>query len=329
MLRKVLSFTKSIFSLFDSGLKRFSALPSDFDRDAYLVLHKDVRESGIDPVKHFLKHGKKENRAYKKTVSFEDRFSRYLTLLPSEQNAFDLFPSSWSTSFSGVETKGSFNGTQDSRIQWLMQQLDLVNLNVLELGPLEAGHTYMLEKLGGAKVVAVESNVGAFLRCLIVKNHLNLSAQFLLGDFEKIDFSSRQHDLIVASGVLYHLKDPVEFLLRISESTDRLFIWTHYFDPDFSKWNNGLMKPIDLGKWDYENPITKVIKGKTVRMVKQSYGEALGWSGFCGGTDVYSHWIFKEDLLSLLRDIGFKKLEISFDAIDHPNGPSFCVYCEK
>ena len=89
------------------------------------------------------------------------------------------------------------------------------------------------------------------------------------------------------------------------------------------------MKPIDLGKWDYENPITKVIKGKTVRMVKQSYGEALGWSGFCGGTDVYSHWIFKEDLLSLLRDIGFKKLEISFDAIDHPNGPSFCVYCEK
>jgi hypothetical protein len=167
------------------------------------------------------------------------------------------------------------------------------------------------------------------LRCLIAKNYLSLDAKFLLGDFEKIDFSSQSYDLIMASGVLYHLKDPIAFLKRASISAQRMFIWTHYFEPDLSKWNPSLSGLLEKGKWDYKNPIIKKIGSDNYRYVNQLYGDALGWSGFCGGTDVYSRWIFKEDLLKLLRQLGFSKIEIAFDALDHPNGPSFCIYCEK
>ncbi len=37
-----------------------------------------------------------------------------------------------------------------------------------------------------------------------------------------------RYDLIVASGVLYHLRDPLSFLERAAAATDALFLWTHY-----------------------------------------------------------------------------------------------------
>lgn len=43
-----------------------SGLPSDFDPEAYLLLNPDVRMAGMDPVHHYLQHGRKENREYKK-----------------------------------------------------------------------------------------------------------------------------------------------------------------------------------------------------------------------------------------------------------------------
>ena len=225
-------------------------------------------------------------------------------------------------------TQGHFDGTRDARVDWLLQKVDVNGLNILELGPLEAAHTTMLEKKGGV-IVAIESNIGAFLRCLIVKNYLNLQAKFMLGDFEKMSFSDQSYDLVMASGVLYHLKDPVDFLCRMSPTTQRLFIWTHYFEPDLSLWNAGLEALLQAGKWDHKNPILKGVGSHQYRLVKQSYGDALGWSGFCGGTDVYSHWLYKQDLLDLLARNGFNKVAVAFDAVDHPNGPSFCLYCEK
>jgi hypothetical protein len=42
-----------------------SELPEDFDVLNYLLLNPDVLRLNIDPVKHYLRHGKKENRVYK------------------------------------------------------------------------------------------------------------------------------------------------------------------------------------------------------------------------------------------------------------------------
>jgi hypothetical protein len=304
-------------------------IPTDFDPDVYLELHADVKKAGIDPIQHYLEFGIKEGRAYKKINDLENSLATFLTLSPINKNAFDLFSRTWSTKFDDM-TKGSFDGTRDNRIDWLLQQVDVASFNILELGPLEAAHTVMLEKsIKGGGIVAIESNIGAFLRCLIVKNYLNLQAKFILGDFEKMDFSTQNYDLIMASGILYHLKQPVDFIYKISPATKRLFIWTHYFEPDLSLWNTSLQPLLREGKWDYKNIISKNIGRHQYRLVKQSYGAAIGWSGFCGGTDTFSHWIYKQDLLNLLEWNGFGKIEVAFDTVDHPNGPSFCLYCEK
>lgn len=305
-------------------------LPKDFDPALYLELHEDVRLAGVDPAAHYLTYGRVENRPYKKPTvqSFEEALASFLTIPPSDQNAFDLFPNAWSTAFKGVETSGTFNGFDDHRLTWLFNRIDLAGRSVLELGPLEAAHTTMMEQVG-AKVLAIESNKGAFLRCLIAKNYLGLSARFLLGDFEKMDLSDKSFDLVLASGVLYHMKDPVALLDSISKASDRLFIWTHYFEPDLSKWNPVLAPLLKDGKWNYKEPDIRSFNGMDVRLVKQHYGEALGWSGFCGGSDVFSNWIYREDLLKLLGLLGYSRIEISFDDLQHRNGPAFCLYCEK
>lgn len=306
-----------------------SHIPPDFDPDTYLEINEDVKRAGIDPLQHYLTHGIKEKRQYKRNDCFEKLYSFYVELEPNDQSAFDLFQRAWSTKFDNINTQGGFTGTNDERIHWLMKQVNIMNFKVLELGPLEAGHTFMLEKIGGAEVVAVEANAGAFLRCLIVKNHLNLSARFLLGDFEKLEYSSVKYDLIVASGILYHLKNPVEFISKISDSTDRLFIWTHYFEPDFSKWNPKLKTYLNGGKWEYEQPLSIIFDCNIFKLIKQNYGAALDWSGFCGGLDDYSYWMYKDELLDLLNRVGYKKVNIAFDHADHENGPCFCLYCEK
>ena len=42
-------------------------IPHDFDPDAYLKLNPDVKNAGVDPVRHYIDFGFKEGRSYKKT----------------------------------------------------------------------------------------------------------------------------------------------------------------------------------------------------------------------------------------------------------------------
>lgn len=73
----------------------------------------------------------------------------------------------------------------DNRIHWTDEQIGgFKNKNVLELGPLEAGHTYLIEKLGASSVLGIESNARAYLKCLVVKEVMGMTkSHFLLGDF--------------------------------------------------------------------------------------------------------------------------------------------------
>jgi len=303
-------------------------LPADFDGQSYLDLNPDVRIAGVDPAEHFLKYGISEGRTYRKSIKgLEAELAEFLTQYPSDQNAFDLFPESWSTIFEGVKTNGTAVLSNDLRIKWLLERVDVASKSVLELGPLEAGHTYMLEK-AGANVLSIEANKGAFLRCLIVKNYLGMNSKFLLGDFEQFNWSDK-FDMIVASGVLYHMREPVALLEKLSHLTNKIFLWTHYFEPNLELWNKDLKSQLESGKWDIENPSVVEIGQLKIKTVKQHYGEALGWTGFCGGTESYSNWLYRQDLLSLLGFLGFNNIELSFDEPAHQNGPAFCVLAQK
>lgn len=257
-----------------------------------------------------------------------DARSRYTTEAPSDDLAIALFDGSWTSQLPGRNGPGQNLLFDDIRIRWLIEKLGSVeNMNVLELGPLEGGHTWMLEQ-AGASVTAVEANQSAFMRCLVAHNLLGMNSKFMLGDFTKGLPSESRWDLVVASGVLYHLKSPEQLLSQISEVTDRIFIWTHYFEPDGSKWNADLDEKLNT-KWRPDRTVVRSCHGIDVRLVPMYYEESVGWSGFCGGPDDLGNWLYREDLLELLRALGFTKQEIAFDQPNFVNGPSFAVLATR
>jgi hypothetical protein len=248
---------------------------------------------------------------------------QYVRSEPSAQEAVNIFRGEWSSMLppeSGLEA-GRATLFEDQRIVWAEQQLgSFEGYKIIELGPLEAGHTYMLEKRGAASILAVEANTRAYLKCLIVKEVLGLRrCRFLLGDFvEHLRANDERYDLCLASGVLYHMANPAELIHLISETSDRVLLWSHYYHRETIRGNPDLSKR-------FPEAVRAEYKGFVHTLHRYEYLEALNWGGFCGGNAPHSFWMAKEELLSCMRYFGFNDLRIEFDTLDHPNGPAFCI----
>lgn len=255
----------------------------------------------------------------------------YTALAPASENGFSLFPGLWTSRLPahlGIDGPGTTELFGDPRLTWALSELGGVEgFDVLELGSLEGAHTYILEQ-AGANVLGIEANELAFLRCLITKNGLGLRARFLLGDFTQSFGEQRRWDLVIAAGVLYHMTDPLDLLERIAQATDRVYIWTHFFEPDSSVWEPNVRELIGE-KWLVDDTTTVRFHGRDVRLVPQRYGAALAWGGFCGGSAAYSHWLYRDDLLGVLRDLGFADIRIDAEQLGHPNGPACSILAQR
>jgi hypothetical protein len=255
----------------------------------------------------------------------------YLKSAPSPQAALDIFQGEWSSQLPAPwqDLKAGNAGLfDDARITWLAEQVGgLAHQSVLELGPLEAGHTYMMEKLGAAEIMAVESNTHAFLKCLIIKEILKLErSRFLCGDF--IEFlrqleASSQFQLCVASGVLYHMQNPAELIgLLANHCAQYLFIWTHYYDAEIVTHNPGLQAKLPTATpSEYE--------GFKHTLHRYEYQAALEWSGFCGGSAPISAWMTRADIFGCLEHFGFTVQAVNFDHPEHANGPALALVAKR
>ena len=253
----------------------------------------------------------------------------YLHTAPTDQNAIDLFKGEWASSFPPPFSTLQAGGVplfQDSRIAWALPLLGGVRgESVLELGPLEGGHAYMMEQAGAASVIAIEANTRAFLKCLIAKEILGLKrTRFLCGDFMPyLETSNEQFDLMIAAGVLYHMKDPVRLLQLVGQHTRRTHIWTHYFDADIIARTPHLVHRFP------KTVETKQVNGLTAQLHRQDYMESLSSKTYCGGGQDYSIWLTRDGLLDTLRAVGFTKIETSFETPDHPHGPALALVASK
>lgn len=242
---------------------------------------------------------------------------QYVTEKPNPQNALDIFQGEWSSKLPESEPQlkaGTVALFNDSRLEWAVEQLGGVQgQNILELGPLEGGHSYMLEKFGAQKVIAIEANTRAYLRCLISKEIFALKqVEFLCGDFiEYLRDNETKFDVCIASGVLYHMRNPVELIELISKASDKVYFWTHYYDS-----SSPLAHRFSEGE-------TQEYAGFKHKLYRQEYGAAVFWGGFCGGSKMYSNWMSRDDILGCLKHFGFKNVAIDFEAPNHQNGPSF------
>lgn len=89
------------------------------------------------------------------------------------QLLLDLFRGEWASRLPAPHAElsaGSALLFEDERITWALTVLGPVQgQRVLELGPLECGHTWMLDRAGASEVVALEGNRRAYLKCLVVR----------------------------------------------------------------------------------------------------------------------------------------------------------------
>jgi hypothetical protein len=245
---------------------------------------------------------------------------RFVTAAPSPQTAIDAVSTAWASRLPlpGVSS-GESELFTDSRVGWAIEELGGVSgAKCVELGPLEGGHSYMLEKAGAGSVTAIEANRDAYLKCLIVKELFGLQrCSFLSGDVvEYLKATDEQFDVCWCAGILYHMVDPVQLVDLASQRASRLYLWTHYYDAAKLALSENKGRAFANG-----TPREAVYKGYRHQLHRQDYGGTNGLRGFWGGTRPFSNWLTLEGLMGALEHFGWSEVRTEVDE-DHPHGPS-------
>ena len=255
----------------------------------------------------------------------ESILDSYVTKAPSAQNAVDIFADEWSSALPLAEvTSGGVPLFNDDRVEWALDQLGGASGRaVLELGPLEGGHTHMLVN-AGASVTAIEAQTRAYLKCLIAKELLGMTgAKFLLGDFMAYLQDKPDHfDICFASGVLYHMRNPVETIALIGKAADKLYLWTHIYDEKIIR-SSELLSP------RFPDKETRQYQGFQHTLHRFEYASALSNKAFCGGSAIYSNWLSRDDLFAALERFGWVVKSVGYDEPNHPHGPAIAVVASR
>ena len=250
--------------------------------------------------------------------------SRFVTEAPSHRTAYALFEGRWASDLSEVvpalPREGAPLFVADDRpviaARHLGREGRLEGYDVLELGPLEAAHTYQLERLGARTVTSVEANADAFLKSLIVKNMLGLNrSTFLLGD--AIGFLAApgpRYDLIFCCGILYHMTDPVGLIRACAARSDRIFVWTQYFR--------------DQRRLRHFRPVAVEHDGLRLTLHEMTYTHrTIG--RFLGGNRPTTRWMELPGILAALGHYGFTDTTVVLDDPDGINGPSTIIAAQR
>jgi phospholipid N-methyltransferase len=223
------------------------------------------------------------------------------------ENSFAIF-SNWVTAFhSGDRTYGAATPSvsdQDVRIARLNEVGSVSGARIVEIGPLEAGHTKQMLDLGASSVVAIESNPEAFLKCLLVKETLGLEgARFVFGDcnqvLSKYLANETRFDVCSAVGVLYHMLDPVQTIDLLTRIAPVVYVWTHVASD---------AKP--TGEWT----VVRDPAGHEYRGRFNHYGRLA----HLGGIERSAVWLTKESLHDAFQRRGHEIHWI--EDSEHPHG---------
>jgi hypothetical protein len=244
-------------------------------------------------------------------AAFPDRF---VNAMADDKNAFALQAGAWKFDFENLTKDEILDVVRlDNRPRYCAAAFPaLRNFQILELGPGDGYHTLGLDLVGARNVIAIESNARAFLRCLILKNAFGLRAKFLLGDFlQYVAQPGVRADLIYASGVLYHLADPVAFLMRCPEIAPNLFLWTHYYD--ISECNDFERACFDNDR----NEIKRVGDVEFTYHRRELHPSVIRDPKYQAGLGDYGNWMSRDDVFRALDFCGYRVINAIDDYLDN------------
>lgn len=196
----------------------------------------------------------------------------------------------------------------DRRIVWLDQRLPLRGLTVLEVGCFEGIHTIALCQRG-ALVKACDGRVVNVVKTAARCAMFNVHPELIVWNVEDPFPASFDPacDVLHHVGVLYHLLDPVTHLQRLAPYVRRAFMLdTHYA---LDSQTNGVY---------------------TVQ------GREYAFKGFreSGKSDPFSgmystaRWLRLQDLVALLRELGFVRTEV-IEERNERSGPRCLIFAER
>jgi hypothetical protein len=250
---------------------------------------------------------------------------------PTPINALQLFSGEWACrlppeipDFPGA---GSVRAFEDDRITWANEKLSGLKRGfngskVLELGPLEAAHTYMISRLGAQEIIAVENNARAYLKCLVVKEVLDIQrAHFLLGDaLAYIRSNAQRFDIGIASAFLNHLLNPVEIIDCFAHFCDSIFLWNVVYHPSLFEKQPEL-RP------SFGPPLAANWNGYKHTLYPHHYGNVTDYAKFWGGSQGSACWMEAEEIVHAARYFGFTQIEYKID--DHQFGKVLSLVAAK
>lgn len=169
---------------------------------------------------------------------------------------------------------------------------------ILELGSLEGAHTFALAARPGVEFVqGIEGRKSNLRRARFVQKWMGCrNVNFLHANLETFDLTSLGgFDAVFCSGLLYHLPRPWELVQQLSRAAPGLLLATHYA-PD-----------------EKANLLRNGYRG----MLYQEFGLKEPLSGLSPD----SYWPTLKALNQMLKDSGYRHIELCHDDHQHPHGP--------
>jgi Methyltransferase domain len=202
-----------------------------------------------------------------------------------------------------VYTIGKDSGASSSRPQRVTQIIsdffggEFERLRILDLGSLEAAYAVEFAKRG-ARVVGVELREGNLVKCQFAKEVLGLdNLEFVRDDVRNLSPEKYgTFDVVLASGILYHLDAPdvFHFIENVSKvCTGMAIVDTHVgVAPDEAQTHEGRTY------WGWH--FTEYAEEPTPEEIEKKPWLAIG--------NVRSFWLTRPSLFNLMADAGFSSV---------------------
>ncbi len=211
--------------------------------------------------------------------------------------------------FGKAHSKNKRNTPQkipDYRANILDEKVGLHGKTVLEVGCFEGIHTVGLAKKG-ALVTAFDSRIENIVKTMVRCSAFNVRANVCYWNLEneKPDYI-QEYDIVHHIGVLYHLLNPIQHLKEISAcAKSTLLLDTHV----------ALEEELD----------TDTFKGFEYRYY--NFIEGGRESPFAGMKES-AKWIYLEDLIKYLKELGFSDVDI-LEQREERNGHRVLICASK